>query len=64
MTPKRFQLILAAALAALVAAAAATAKSNDTTISGAGSSFVSPLVSVWTPAVSSAFGPKIGRAHV
>ena len=32
------------------------ATSKDTTITGAGSSFVSPLVSIWTPALGSAFG--------
>lgn len=48
--------IITAVAAALVAVTAATAKSNDTTITGAGSSFVSPLVSTWTPAVGSAFG--------
>jgi phosphate transport system substrate-binding protein len=48
--------LIAAAAVALTAIAAAGAKSNDTTISGAGSSFVAPLVSTWTPAVGSAFG--------
>ena len=31
-------------------------KQQDTTITGAGSSFVSPLVSAWTPALGTAFG--------
>jgi phosphate transport system substrate-binding protein len=53
---KRLTIILAVATAALVAVAAATARSSDTTITGAGSTFVSPLVSVWTPAIGSAFG--------
>jgi phosphate transport system substrate-binding protein len=53
---KRGLALIAAAAVALTAIAAAGAKSNDTTITGAGSSFVSPLVSVWTPAVGSAFG--------
>jgi phosphate transport system substrate-binding protein len=48
--------LIAAAAVALTAIAAAGAKSNDTTISGAGSSFVAPLVSTWTPAIGSAFG--------
>jgi phosphate transport system substrate-binding protein len=48
--------LIAAAAIALLAVAAAGAKSNDTTITGAGSTFVSPLVSTWTPAVGSAFG--------
>jgi phosphate transport system substrate-binding protein len=53
---KRGLALIAAAAVALTAIAAAGAKSNDTTITGAGSTFVSPLVSVWTPAVGSAFG--------
>jgi phosphate transport system substrate-binding protein len=56
MTPKRITFVLAACLAALAAAAAATAKSNDTKLTGAGSSFVFPLVSAWTPALGHAFG--------
>jgi phosphate transport system substrate-binding protein len=48
--------LIAASVLALLTVAAAGAKSNDTTITGAGSSFVSPLVSAWTPAVGSAFG--------
>jgi phosphate transport system substrate-binding protein len=47
---------MAVLAAFLVAATAATANRKDTTITGAGSSFVSPLVSTWTPAVGSAFG--------
>jgi phosphate transport system substrate-binding protein len=53
---KRGLALIAAAAVALTAIAAAGAKSNDTTITGAGSTFVSPLVSVWTPALGSAFG--------
>jgi phosphate transport system substrate-binding protein len=53
---KRALALIAASGLALVAVAAVGAKSNDTTITGAGSSFVSPLVSTWTPAVGSAFG--------
>ena len=53
---KRGLALIAAAAVALTAIAAASAKNNDTTITGAGSSFVSPLVSVWTPALGSAFG--------
>jgi phosphate transport system substrate-binding protein len=48
--------LIAAAVLALLAVAAVGAKSNDTTITGAGSTFVSPLVSTWTPALGSAFG--------
>jgi phosphate transport system substrate-binding protein len=49
-------LIAATAALALLAVAVAGARSNDTTITGAGSSFVSPLVAAWTPAIGSAFG--------
>ena len=50
--------LLALGALALVAAAAAGAKQQShrvTTIVGAGSTFVSPLVSVWTPALGSAY---------
>jgi phosphate transport system substrate-binding protein len=53
---KRGLALTAAALVALLAVAAAGAKSNDTTITGAGSTFVAPLVNAWTPAVGNAFG--------
>ena len=49
-------LIGVAAVAALLTVAAAGAKSNGSTITGAGSTFVLPLVSAWTPALGSAFG--------
>ena len=61
---KPLLITLTAVAAALVAAAAATATSNDTTISGAGSTFVSPLVSVWTPALGSAFGYSLQYSPV
>ena len=48
--------LISAVLVGLGVIAAAGAKSTDTTITGAGSTFVSPLVSTWTPAVGSAFG--------
>src|SRR5204862_328306 len=56
MKSTRIRILVAAALAALVAAAAATAKTNGTSITGAGSSFVFPLVSAWTPALGAAYG--------
>jgi len=56
--------LIAAAGLALLTVAAAGAKSNDTTITGAGSSFVSPLVSVWTPALGSAFGYSVQYSPV
>ena len=46
---------LALAALALAAASAAGARHSATVINGAGSTFVSPLVSVWTPALGSAF---------
>jgi phosphate transport system substrate-binding protein len=50
-----------AALAALAAggASAAPAKGSGTTLVGAGSSFVAPLVSQWIPAVGSAYGYEL-----
>jgi phosphate transport system substrate-binding protein len=56
--------IFAVAAAALVAVAAATATTKDTTITGAGSTFVSPLVSVWTPAVGQAYGYNLQYSAV
>jgi phosphate transport system substrate-binding protein len=56
--------LIAAAAVALTAIAAAGAKSNDTNISGAGSSFVAPLVSTWTPAIGSAFGYTLSYSPV
>src|SRR4051812_48303486 len=53
---KRGLALTSAVLIALAVIAAAGAKSTDTSISGAGSTFVSPLVSTWTPAVGEAFG--------
>ena len=61
---KRGLALIAAAALALTAIAAAGARSNDTTISGAGSSFVAPLVSTWTPAIGSAFGYTVQYSPV
>ena len=61
---KRLTILIAAVAAVLVAAAAATARSNDTTISGAGSTFVQPLVNAWTPAVGEAFGYSVQYSGV
>ena len=47
---------IVAALAAVVAAGTASAQKKDTIISGAGSTFVSPLVLTWAPAVGPALG--------
>ena len=56
--------LLCAAAAALLAVTAAGAKQSSTTLTGAGSTFVSPLVSVWTPALGSAFDYTIQYAAV
>jgi phosphate transport system substrate-binding protein len=52
---------VAAVLAAVVAAGAAASPSrhDSTTISGAGSTFVAPLVAQWIPAVSEAYGYEL-----
>ena len=43
-------------------ATAASAKKQDTNLSGAGSSFVFPLVSKWIPALGSAYGYNVSYA--
>jgi phosphate transport system substrate-binding protein len=52
-------LVAAAATLSAVAAGTAGAKAAGTTLSGAGSSFVSPLVSQWIPAVGAAYGYEL-----
>jgi len=47
--------VAAAALALVAAAGAKQQKASATVLNGAGSTFVAPLVSVWTPALGSAF---------
>jgi phosphate transport system substrate-binding protein len=56
-----FVLITAAIAAALAAgtAGATAGKNGGTTLAGAGSTFVAPLVSQWTPAVASAYGYEV-----
>jgi phosphate transport system substrate-binding protein len=61
---KRLMILIAAGAAVLVAATAATAKSTDTTITGAGSTFVQPLVAAWTPALGKAFGYTVQYSGV
>ena len=51
--------VAAIAAVAVAGAGAAPAKKSGTTISGAGSSFVAPLVNQWIPAVGSAFGYEL-----
>ncbi|MDE3026111.1 MAG: phosphate ABC transporter substrate-binding protein PstS, partial [Acidobacteriota bacterium] len=48
-------IIAVAAVAALVAGVA-RGRSNGTVLSGAGSTFVAPLVAQWTPAIGKAYG--------
>jgi phosphate transport system substrate-binding protein len=58
----KVRIFVLAALAALLAATAAStaaAKRTGTTLSGAGSSFVSPLVSQWISPVGAAFGYEL-----
>lgn len=57
-------LLATTAFAALLTVAAAGARSGDTTLTGAGSTFVAPLVSVWTPALGSAFGYRLQYSGV
>jgi phosphate transport system substrate-binding protein len=57
--------LLAIGAVALLTAVAAGAKSNDAVIiNGAGSTFVQPLVSVWTPALGTAFNYTIQYSGV
>ena len=61
---KRITILIAAVAAVLLAATAASAKSTDTTITGAGSTFVQPLVAAWTPAIGKAFGYTVQYSGV
>jgi phosphate transport system substrate-binding protein len=56
--------LLTVGLVALLGAAVAQAHQSSATLTGAGSTFVSPLVSVWTPALGSAFDDTIQYAPV
>jgi phosphate transport system substrate-binding protein len=56
---RRTLAVLAAIGAALVLTTGAGAKSTAGSLTGAGSSFVAPLVSTWIPKVDSAFGLKV-----
>jgi phosphate transport system substrate-binding protein len=56
--------IAAVALVALTDAAGTSARTTDTNITGAGSSFVYPLVSTWTPALGAAFGYNLTYGSV
>ncbi len=48
-----------AAIVSAVAASAAPARTSGTTITGAGSTFVAPLVSQWGPAINRAYGYEL-----
>lgn len=61
---KRLTILISAVAAVLLAATAAGAKSTDTTITGAGSTFVQPLVAAWTPAIGRAFGYTVQYSGV
>jgi phosphate transport system substrate-binding protein len=54
--PKKATFFIAAAAAALCAAGAASAQKQDTTLTGAGSTFVAPLVAQWVQPLGSAYG--------
>ena len=56
--------MLVSAALALLAVSAAGAKQTATVLNGAGSTFVSPLVSVWTPALGAGFDYTIQYAAV
>jgi phosphate transport system substrate-binding protein len=59
-------LVVAAVAATAIAATATagTASKKDTSISGAGSSFVFPLVSKWIPALGSAYGYNVSYSPI
>jgi phosphate transport system substrate-binding protein len=61
---KRGLALIACVAVGLGIVAAAGAKSTDTTITGAGSTFVAPLVSTWTPAIGHAFGYTVQYSAV
>ena len=61
---KRGLALIAACVLALLTVAAAGAKSTGTTITGAGSTFVAPLVSAWTPALGTAFDYNVQYSAV
>jgi phosphate transport system substrate-binding protein len=56
---RRTLAVLAAIGAALVVTMGAGANASAASLTGAGSSFVAPLVSAWIPKVDAAFGVKV-----
>jgi len=61
---RRIPIVAAGLAVALVAAAGARAKSSATTLTGAGSTFVSPLVSLWAADYASKTGTQIAYSPV
>ncbi len=61
---RRLPIVAAGLLAALVAAVGAGAKSSGSTLTGAGSTFVSPLVSLWAADYASKTGTQIAYSPV
>jgi phosphate transport system substrate-binding protein len=61
---KRGVALIGVAVLALLAVASASAKHSDTTLTGAGSTFVQPLVAAWTPALGHAFGYTVQYSGV
>jgi phosphate transport system substrate-binding protein len=59
-----FAALAVAVVSAAALAGTASAKTRDVRISGAGSSFVFPLVSQWIPALGSAYGYQVAYASV
>ena len=61
-------LVLATGVVAIAftvgAGTAAPVKAQDTSLSGAGSSFVFPLVSKWIPALGSAYGYNVSYSPI
>ena len=61
-------MVIVASLAAVAvvvgAATAAPAKKQDTSLSGAGSTFVFPLISKWIPALGSAYGYSVSYSPI
>ena len=56
--------LIAMCVVGLLAVASAGAKSTDVTVTGAGSTFVQPLVAAWTPAIGHSFGITVQYSGV
>ncbi len=61
---KRGLALSSAVVVGLLAVGAAGARTTDTTITGAGSTLVAPLVSTWTKPLGSAFGYNVQYASI